>query len=269
MPGPRRENGAGHEDERGPWIEHEQAQAQALHHHHEDENEIWRSDDAVATWLVAAEERERGRRPQRRLMAELLPFGDDDPFVFVDLGAGAGAAARAVLDRYPRASAVLADFSPQLAAAAERALAPYRGRFVSAHFDLAAGPWPASIPDPVDAVITSMALHHLPEARRGPLVAEVFARLAPGGWFLDFDLVAADDPSVDEAWRRTADRLEHDPDPEVRHPAPPAHQRHEWGALQVGPLADQLSMLREAGFAAVDTYWKQLDAVIIGGRRPA
>jgi hypothetical protein len=35
------------------------------------------------------------------------------------------------------------------------------------------------------------------------------------------------------------------------------------------PLATQLDFLRAAGFEAVDVYWKELDHVIYGGRRPA
>ena len=62
-------------------------------------------------------------------MAELLPFAVDEPFTFVDLGAGTGAAARTILDHYPAAHAVLADFSPQMMAQGEVELEPYAGRY--------------------------------------------------------------------------------------------------------------------------------------------
>ena len=35
------------------------------------------------------------------------------------------------------------------------------------------------------------------------------------------------------------------------------------------PLAQQLGYLRSAGFEGIDVYWKQLENVIFGGRRPA
>jgi len=35
------------------------------------------------------------------------------------------------------------------------------------------------------------------------------------------------------------------------------------------PLGPQLGFLRSAGFEGVDVYWKQLENVIYGGRRPA
>ena len=67
---------------------------------------VWKSDASVAQWVATAEDREHGRAWARHLLAELLPFTEADQFTFVDLGAGTGAAARAVLDRYPASSAV-------------------------------------------------------------------------------------------------------------------------------------------------------------------
>ena len=60
---------------------------------------VWKSAENVAKWVATADERERGRASARRLLAELLPFAEDDTFTFVDLGAGTGAAARVLLDR--------------------------------------------------------------------------------------------------------------------------------------------------------------------------
>ncbi|HEY8319256.1 MAG TPA: class I SAM-dependent methyltransferase [Amnibacterium sp.] len=229
-----------------------------------DDAASWRSDEGIAAWLSTSGDREARRVHQRRLMAELLGFADDDPFVVVDLGAGTGAAARAVLDRYPRSSAVLVDFSRQMADAGRRALEPYEGRFRYVEHDLAGGgAWPDGVPDHVDAVITSLVLHHLSGSRQQQLLAEVLGRLTPGGWFLDLDLLEAGDALVDEAWSRTADRL----DPGALAERQRRHERH--GSLQLTPLDRQLALLREAGFAAVDVYWKQLDTAILGGRRPA
>src|SRR5690348_648539 len=130
---------------------------------------IWKSDRGVSYWVATAEERERKRGEQRRLLAELLPFDGDEPFTVVDLGAGTGAATRAVLERYPRARALLAEYSPQMTAEGTRALGDLAGRFEYVEFDLSGGPWPEAIPARVDAVITSMCVHHLPDRRKKEL----------------------------------------------------------------------------------------------------
>lgn len=229
---------------------------------------IWKSDRGIDYWKATAEERERKRAEQRRLMAGLLPFGEDEAFTFVDLGAGTGAAARAVLDRYPRSRAVLAEYSPQMIAEGSRSLEEHRGRFTYVEFDLGSGPWPAEIPDAVDAVVTSMCFHHLPDRRKAELFGEVRERLAPGGWFLNFDPVTADDPLVDEVWQRTNQRLDLSETDEHAHRTPEEQARYENHVRFMSPLPRQLEFLRKAGFEAIDVYWKQLDYVIYGGRRP-
>jgi SAM-dependent methyltransferase len=230
---------------------------------------IWKSERGVAGWLSGNELREQQRGEQRRLMADLLPFGDEEPFVFVDLGAGTGAAARAVLERYPRASALLAEYSPQMADAGARALEPYGGRFHYVDVDLASGPWPTEIPERVDAVISSMFLHHLPDRRKEQLCAEVLTRLEPGGWFLDFDVVTAEDPIVAEAWRRADDRQDPGAALQREHRTPDEQHRYDVHVRHISPLSRRLGFLQAAGFEGVDIFWKRLDSVLIGGRRPA
>src|SRR5262249_32825782 len=128
---------------------------------------VWKSDVGVSFWKSTAADRERRRAGHRTLMAELLPFGRDEGFTFVDLGAGTGAASRTVMDYFPKARAVLADFSPQMMAQGAAELAPYEERYRYVEFDLAKpGPWPDGVPVPAQAVITSLAVHHLNDERK-------------------------------------------------------------------------------------------------------
>jgi trans-aconitate methyltransferase len=229
---------------------------------------VWRSDAGVASYLATAEARERRRAAPRRLLAELLPFADDEAFTFIDLGAGTGAAARAVLDRFPNARAVLADFSAQMRAEAEREMAGYAGRFSYVEHDLNSPHWSEAIPAAVPAVVTSLCVHHLPDERKQGLLAEIFARLAPGGWYLNFDAVSPPDDLVAAAWERANDR--EDPESRARreHASEEERLRHANHVRHMVPLGQLLDYVRGAGFEAVDVYWKELDFVIVGGRRP-
>lgn len=229
---------------------------------------VWKSEEGVAQWVATADERERVRSFPRQFLAELLPFGDEDAFTFVDLGAGTGAAARAVLDRYPASRAVLADYSPQMMEEGRRELGAYAGRYHYVEVDLATGQWPDELSDRLDAVISSLCVHHLPDERKAALFADIFARLAPGAWYLNYDPVRGADPAVEEAWQRVQDardgnaagkRATRSADEQARWEN---HVRH---IVTVDPL---LEFLRAAGFEAVDVYWKELDHVIMGGRRP-
>jgi tRNA (cmo5U34)-methyltransferase len=237
---------------------------------HADTNaEIWKSPEAVRNWLADVEKREHARLPQWRLMGQLLPFGADDAFTFVDLGAGTGAAARTLLDLYPRSRAVLADFSAVMMDEARALLERFDGRYDYVEFDMTVGDWPDAIPAAVDAVVTSQCVHHLPDDRKQGLFTEILDRLVPGGWYLNFDPVSSSDPIVDEAWVRANDRLDPDAAHKRVHRTPEEAARHANHVRYMLPLEPQLAFLRAAGFEAIDVYWKHLDYVIYGGRRPA
>jgi SAM-dependent methyltransferase len=229
---------------------------------------IWQSEGIVREWAAGAPTRDRNRAAQLRFMALLLPFGPDEAFTFLDLGAGTGAASRAVLAAYPRSTAILADFSAAMMSAGEQEMEPFAGRYRYTEFDMLAGVWPAEIPAAVDAVVTSMCVHHLPDRRKQGLFAEIRDRLVPGGWYLNYDPVRTEDPLVEEAWLRVSDR--EDPEMAVKrlNRNPQEQARYDNHVRYMIPLGQQLSYLRSAGFEGIDIYLKNLENVIYGGRRP-
>ncbi len=229
---------------------------------------VWKSDAAVAQWVATAGERERGRAFPRQMLAELLPFATHDAFGFVDLGAGTGAAARAVLDRYPKATALLAEYSPQMMEEGRRALAAYEGRYRYVEVDLGSERWPDELAGGLEAVISSLCVHHLPDDRKAGLMRDVLARLAPGAWYLSYDPVRAADPAVEDAWQRVHDGRDAEAAARRLGRSPEEQARWENHVRHIVPLEAQLDLLRAAGFEAVDVYWKELDYVIVGGRRP-
>jgi tRNA (cmo5U34)-methyltransferase len=229
---------------------------------------IWQSQEVVANWVKEADAQERKRAPQRRLMADLLPFGENEEFTFLDLGAGPGAASRAILERHPRSLAILADFSAEMMRAGEPGLQPFAGRYRHVEFDMTSGDWPAEIPAAVDAVVTSMCVHHLTDDRKQGLFTEIFGRLVPGGWYLNYDPVRAEDPVVEATWERVNDHDDPDAANRRHHRTPEEQARWENHVRYIIPLAQQLDYLRSAGFAGIDVHWKRLDYVIYGGYRP-
>jgi tRNA (cmo5U34)-methyltransferase len=88
-------------------------------------SEIWKSDEVVKEWVAQSSDRDRQRIAHWQILGKLLPYEENDPFTFLDLGAGTGAATRTLFELYPRSEAVLAEYSPQMIAEGERALAPY------------------------------------------------------------------------------------------------------------------------------------------------
>lgn len=231
---------------------------------------IWKSETTARNFAAQSEQRERQRAEQLTFVARLLPFGSEDAFTFLDLGAGTGAASRAVLAEYPRAEAVLAEYSPQMMAEGRKAMAQYEGRYRYVELDLLEADWPADVPDVVDAVVTALAVHHLPDERKQSLFRQIFGRLRPGGWFINYDPIKPAESSIEAVWERVNSRYE--PTSPFRHGAhrtPEEQARYENHVRYMIPLAPQLAWLSEAGFVDVDVFWKRLDWVIYGGRRPA
>src|SRR5262245_10522006 len=100
---------------------------------------IWKSEAVVKTFAIQNVERERQRAEQLTLVARLLGFAPDASFTFLDLGAGTGAASRVILNEYPNARAILAEYSPPMIAEGTRALAAYVPRFRYVEFDMLGG----------------------------------------------------------------------------------------------------------------------------------
>jgi tRNA (cmo5U34)-methyltransferase len=230
---------------------------------------IWKSAEVARTFAVEAGQREGRRREQLQLMARLLPFADSDAFTFVDLGAGTGAASRGLLDEYPHASAVLAEYSPQMAAEGEKLMTPYAGRYRYVEFDMLSGDWTPLDGIRLNAAVSTLSIHHLPDARKQAIFRELFERLEPGGWYVNFDPVRAPDELLESIWQRVNDRYEPEAFSKRLHRTAHEQARYENHVRYMRPLEPQLGWLREAGFQAVDVYWKRLDFVIFAGCKPA
>lgn len=217
------------------------------------------------------------REQQTRLLVELIPGGDGS-FEVLELGCGAGELAVAILERWPGARVTGLDASEEMLAAAQRVTAPHGDRFRVLRGQLAdaAGLWGDEVPR---GIVSSLALHHLPDDGKRALFAWAAGVLAPGGRLLIADLVwpperrardlaaaqwdAAVVAAAGRAGLQDASRVFRDdgwnmyalpePDPED-HPA---------------PLHDQLDWLRDAGLVGVDVYWAFAGHAIFGGTAPS
>ena len=167
----------------------------------------------------------------------------------LDLGTGDGRLLAMVLAARPAASGVGVDFSELMLAAARERFAGERRVEVVDH-DLA-----EPLPDlgRFDAVVSSMAIHHLEDERKRSLYGEAFELLEPGGVFANFEHVASPTPRLHRAFFEAIGEPLENEDPSDR----------------TVDVETQLGWLRESGFEDVDCHWKWLEMALLIGVRPA
>lgn len=240
----------------------------------------WQSPEYVDYWIGRDAGRDEERRDSLRRMAALLPFERDAEVRVLDVGAGYGAVAQVVLETFPNAHVVLHDFSAPMLEHARQRLERYEGRTSHALADLTDPAWSEAVGEPVDGVVSAIAIHNL---RTHELISRVYADIFkivnPGGAFLNWELVQLGDTAraadanarlVMEQWSRFD---ETGVQPSLEEMAEElAGRRASWNsgrqrARNRPTLPDHLNWLRSAGFDEAECFWRDGSHVLIGGYR--
>jgi tRNA (cmo5U34)-methyltransferase len=214
------------------------------------------------------------RVAQLETIRELLPAQSDLVHVG-ELCCGEGLLAHTILGRFPACRLHGYDSSSTMLEKARAALLPFGERFTLQPFDLAAADW-RSFPWPVQAVVSSLAIHHLDGEQKRALYRDLYRLLNPGGVLIIADLIQPVRPSGvevaalawDEAVRQAAlARDGHDAVFQM-------FQRDQWNIYrypdpmdQPSGVYEQLRWLEEAGFVDVDVFWLKAGHAIYGGRK--
>ena len=165
----------------------------------------------------------------------------------LDLGTGDGRLLALVRLARPGAAGVALDFSPTMLAAARQRFAADPAVTVVAHnLD-------QPLPDlgVFDAVVSSMAIHHLHPERQRALHGEIFACLAPGGLFANLEHVASPTAALHAAFYEALGSSVKGEDP----------------SNQCVPLGAHLDCLESVGFMDVDCFWKWRELALVAGKK--
>jgi tRNA (cmo5U34)-methyltransferase len=117
-----------------------------------------------------------------------------------------------------------------------------------------------------DAVISSLALHHLTtDENKKLLYHRIYDRLRPGGVFYNGDVVLASSDFLQamymRQWRAFMRRSVSEE--EIEGKWIPKYQAED----RPTKLIDQLAWLNEIGFAGVDVLWKRYNFAVYGGAK--
>ncbi len=231
-------------------------------------------------WLERWDRQQERYIPDREerfaVIADVVEAAAERPNPLVlDLGAGPGSLSLRVLGRIPAAQLVAVDADAALLGLARAACHDRRSLRIVEH-DLRAPGWPAALElcRPVDAIVSTTALHWLTEPELAAVYRECFRLLRPGGVLLNSDYLAEPAPALARLQQRVLDGR-------VARVGTAAHEDWAtwWAALAEAPeLADlatagrprpidhdvpeppthpdHVRLLGAAGFAEVGTVWQ-------------
>jgi ubiquinone/menaquinone biosynthesis C-methylase UbiE len=212
------------------------------------------------------------RSKMLEVMLELLPIDRDAAFSALDLGVGTGFFSHAVLARFPNCRVIAVDGASTMIDMAKSRL-----HAMAARVDFRTGDFRHLRELLADGehgrlVYSAYALHHLTPAEKLSVVRQAVNFLAPGGWFLNADLIVAADPRLERRIQEI--RVEG-----IVRRAEGRDQRFINGVStraflddleardQDKPLTlgEDLEVLREAGLRNASAFWVEYREAVIGG----
>ena len=155
---------------------------------HEPDHHDWHSEDYVAGWAQGQDPKEKQREEPFGVIADTIPFSQSEPIRILDVGAGYGALAKFLLERFPNATTVCQDGSEEMAKLGAERMKSLAGRFAYTICDFSKPGWTKAIDGKFDAAVSSIAIHNVRDPKIiARIYNDVFPLISPGGCFLNFD----------------------------------------------------------------------------------
>ena len=176
----------------------------------------------------------------------------------IDLGGGTGSLAEAILSRLPEIHVEIWDVDPQMMELARERLSSFGNRATVREQSF------LEKMDPCDAVVASIALHHIPKMEtKRDVYANIYSALRTHGVFLNADATIDDTEPGRAAMYRWWSRFMGTKGISETE----AYKLFdEWAAEDTyQPLTDELAALGKAGFRRPEVFWKFGPMAVYGG----
>ncbi len=190
----------------------------------------------------------------------------------VDICCGEGRIGEALVQQFPQLEIWGLDGSDVMLEEAHRRLAG-KGHFKPLKMDISDQGWRGRLPE-VDAVFSSLAIHHLDGPGKQQLFRDVFTMLRPSGVFAILDIVAPTHATGRQIAANQWDKWVNERSGGTENAIFRKFSEEGWNYFsdpepdvydQPSSLADQLKWMQTAGFEQVDVYWMKAGHALFGG----
>jgi trans-aconitate 2-methyltransferase len=228
----------------------------------------------VKTYDADMELMHPNRSKMVQIALEVLPFPKTAVLRAIDLGIGTGYFTECFLNKFPNSRVLGIDGAPAMIELAKARLKSLESRveFVIGDFrklhELAPDAGTA------DIVFSAYALHHLSRFDKEMVLTQVVELLAPGGWFVNADLIIADSPELQRRFQelRVAGIMERAGGADSRF-ADSESTRQFLADLEKNErdqpltLTQDLDLLRSSGLKNVSAFWLEYRELVSGGQK--
>ncbi len=202
----------------------------------------WQTVEHALAYLARADKLPHRTEAEKVLLEQMPPYAKR----VLDLGTGNGRIMSLIRLSKPDVEGIALDFSDTMLKQAKQKFESDPKVKVFKH-DL-------SVPLPkelgcFDAVVSSLAIHHLEHPRKKALYAEIFNMLNPAGFFCNLEHVAPATENLHLKFLKASGLSLQNEDP----------------SNKLLDVRIQLDWLREIGFIDVDCYWKWLEIAALAG----
>lgn len=206
----------------------------------------WQTVDHALRYLARADKLPHRTEGEKALLDQIPPNAKR----VLDLGTGDGRLLALVKIQNIGVEGVALDFSePMLKGAKKRFENDRQVSLVKHDFSL---PLPAKDLGCFDAVVSSLAIHHLVDERKKQLYTEIFNLLNPKGVFCNLEHVSSPTENIHLQFLSAIGWT-----PETEDPS-----------NKLLDVETQLQWLRQIGYVDVDCYWKWREIAVLAGYKP-
>lgn len=235
--------------------------------------DVWTLPEVAENYLDRSRQAIPMADEQLDVMLRLIAAHDIEVRYLLDLGAGDGHAAAAVMGRHPVERAVLVDYTEYMLTRAQERLTDASTDVVTVLGDLNHTGWYAEVERDggYDAVISRFAIHHVPDERKHSLYRDILAFLRPGGLFINIEHVKSASPVYQDAFDTLMiEGLAATTDSPTSFEEAAEGYRRRWEPETniLAPVELQMDWLRELGYEEVDCASKIFELAVFVGKRP-